>query len=219
MTKTRILIAAILLIASSSTVSAVVQPKLGIKAGMAVANQQWEYNNILGHLDRNHSLGFAAGVFADLSPTSMLGIRPELLYVQKGSSVKVHYATYTGHNTDTETLADRVDYMSLSLDVKLAVGHGPLGYYAFCGPRLDVKLSTRTDVPGEDIQGILDSYNSTVTGLTFGLGLQRALGKLGPVMIEARYDYDFQEAARYVGSEATLVIDNKALMVLVGLTF
>jgi hypothetical protein len=219
MRKTRILLAAILLIATSSTVSAVVRPKLGIKAGMAVANQQWEYNNILGNLDRDHSLGFVAGVFADLSLTPILSLCPEVLYVQKGSQIKAHYATYTDIDAGTITFTDRIDYLSLLLNVKLKAGGGPLGMYVFGGPRIDVKLSTRTDLPGEDIQRILDSYNSTVTGLTVGLGLQRALGNLGPVMVEARYDYDFQEAARYVGSEATLVIDNKALMVLVGLTF
>jgi hypothetical protein len=63
------------------------------------------------------------------------------------------------------------------------------------------------------VKGIL----STVSGLTLGLGVDKAFGEFGPVLLEVRFDYDLNEAARYVGDEATLTIDNRSFSILVGL--
>jgi hypothetical protein len=217
MRKMSVLLAALLMVVAIQSASAGLRPNYGIKAGLVLADQDWEYDNILGSLERDCRTGFAAGVFIDFALVPNLGLRPEVLYVQKGSRVDVRHLRYDDIYGSTTTFTDRIDYLSFVLNVKLKTGNGPFGLYVFGGPRVDLKAGTSTDAPDANLEDILDSYKSTVNGLTFGLGLERALGGIGPVLLEARYDYDFGEAARHVGSEATLTIDNRSFAVLVGL--
>jgi len=219
MKKTYVLIAIILLLTTASNVLSGTRPRYGIKAGISLADQTWEYRNLLGKVDRDQRKGLACGVFADLSFTPLVQFRPEVLYVQKGSQIKVLRTSYTGIPTGASTFKDRIDYLSLVAAFKLQLSHGPLGFYLLGGPRLDVKLSATSDFPDPTMQLILDAYKLTVPGLTLGIGFQGATGLFGPMMLEARYDYNPGEAARFVSTENVLEINNKSFSILVGLLF
>lgn len=219
MKKYGIIILVTLLFLAAGTASAGARPKLGFKAGWSFADQDWEYSNILGKVDRAHRSGLAFGLFMDLPLTPVVQFRPEALYVQKGSQVEVVHMTEAGVPAGTLTFKDRIDYLSLVATVKFKKPAGPVGVYVLGGPRLDLKVSTSSDDESPAMEAVLDSYKSTVTGLTIGLGVERSFGAIGPVVVEARYDHDFSEAARHVGEEATLTIDNKGFLFLVGMAW
>jgi hypothetical protein len=212
-------LAVLVLFITGSTVLAGGSPRYGIKAGLVGANQNWEYSNSLGTVNRDHRTGMAVGLFLDLPWIQSFQFRPEALYVQKGSQIEVTNMTYVGVPEGTTTVKDRIDYLSLRATVRMKTSAGPLGLYFLGGPRLDLKVGASSDINSPEMQTILDAYKSSVAGLTVGLGLEGALGPKGSLFIEVCYDYDFGEAAKYVGDEATLTIDNKAVLVLVGVAF
>jgi hypothetical protein len=203
----------------SSSVSAAASLRYGIKAGLAGANQIWEYSNSLGTVNRDHRTGVVVGAFLNLPRIRSFQFRPEALYVQKGSQIGVTHMTYAGVPQGTTILKDRIDYLSLRATARVKTSAGPLGLYFLGGPRLDLKIGTSSDIDSPEMEAILDAYKSSVVGLTVGLGLERAMGAKGSLFVEVCYDFDFGEAAKYVGDEATLTIDNRAVLVMVGMAF
>jgi hypothetical protein len=219
MKKTKSFVVITLILVTTLAVTADARPRLGVKAGIAGADQTWEYSSALGTVNRNSRLGLAAGMFAELPIMSALQLIPEALYVQKGSQVEVAHMTYTGVPDGTETYKDRIDYLSLGITAKVKTSARSLGLYFLGGPRLDLKIGTSSDIDSPNMNAILDAYKSSVVGLAVGFGAEKDLGESKAVFIEFRYDYDFGEAAEYVGDEATLTIDNRAFLVLVGVAF
>jgi hypothetical protein len=202
--------AVVILLVIGSSVSAAVSLRFGIKAGLTGANQNWEYSNVLGTVNRNHRTGMAVGVFLDLPRIQGLQLRPEVLYVQKGSQIEVMHMTYAGVPQGAITLKDRIDYLSLRATARVKTSAGPLGLYFLGGPRLDLKIGTSSDIDSPEMETIFNAYKSSVAGVTLGLGLEGALGAKRSLFVEACYD---------VGDEATLTIDNRAVLVLVGMAF
>jgi hypothetical protein len=188
---------------------------LGIKLGLVSADQTWEHS-ILGEVNPDHRLGMAFGLFAKLPIASVLEIRPGALYVQKGSQMKVTGMPEVGLPVVTRVCKERIDYLSLEAIAKVKVTDKTSPLYLFGGPRLDFKVGASTELASDVI---LDAYHSTVAGLRFGVGAERTLGVRGSLFAEVCYDYDFGEAAKWVGEEVTLTIDNRAVLVLVGVAF
>ena len=207
----------LLVVVTAATAGA--RPAFGFKSGLVGADQTWEYSNILGTVGRDHRLGLAAGLFVNVPLAEHLQFVPEALYVQKGSQVEVTHMTYTGVPDGTETYKDRIDYLSLGAIVKLRTSAGSLGLYFLGGPRVDLKIGTSSALNSSDIDVILDAYKSSVAGFTAGLGIDGGLGANGLLFGEVCYQHDFSEAAKYVGEEATLTIDNRTILFLVGVTF
>lgn len=212
-------LAVFVLFIAGTTVLAGGSLRYGIKAGLAGANQNWEYSNSLGKVNRDHRTGIAVGAFLNLPWIKRFQLRPEALYVQKGSQITVTNMTYAGVPQGTITLKDRIDYLSLRATARVKTSAGPLGLYFLGGPRLDLKIGTSSDIDSPDMEAILDAYKSTAAGLTMGIGLEGAMGSKGSLFVEVCYDFDFGEAAKHVGNEATLTIDNRAVLVMVGMAF
>ncbi|MEW5796605.1 MAG: porin family protein [Candidatus Zixiibacteriota bacterium] len=210
----------ILAVTIATCASAGARPRLGIKAGMVWADQTWEYREILGAVERDTRTGLAFGPCVDVGLTPVFGLQAEALYVQKGNQLKVPiYDQSSPVPIGTRVFEDRITYLSLLASLKVQALGGPLGFYVLGGPRVDLKLGTDSDINDSDMDRILDSYQSTVAGATVGVGLQHAFGSFGPILLEARYDLDFSEAAKHVNDENTLTIDNKSFAILVGLVF
>lgn len=217
--KKTVVFAVVVLLVIGSSVSAAAGPRFGVKAGLVGANQNWEYTNILGTVNRNHRTGMVVGAFLDLPRIQGLLLRPEALYVQKGSQIDVMHVSYDGVPQGTVTLKDRIDYLSLRATARVKTSAGPLGFYFLGGPRLDFKIGTSSDIDSPEMETIFDAYKSSVAGVTVGLGLEGSLGPKGSLFVEACYDLDFGDAAKYVGDEATLTIDNRAVLFTVGMAF
>lgn len=215
MKKTGSMIMVALLLAAACAVDGDARTSLGVKLGLVSADQTCEYSDGR-ELHFDHRLGTAFGLFARLPVASALEIRPGMLYVQKGCQMKVARTHVNGLPLTTITLKDQVDYLSLEAIAKVRTPVKTFPVYIFGGPRLDFKIGASTQLASEVI---LDAYHSTLAGLRLGVGAERTLGVSGSLFAEVCYDYDFGEAAEYVGDEATLTIDNRAFLVLVGMAF
>ena len=191
------------------------QVQFGVKAGLSRAGQTWEYR--LGTREHDHRFGFAFGNFADIPLTPILALRLDALYVQKGSQVLVRTVGYPGVPSQYLMFKDRIDYLSLSLTGKANLLSGPVGIYLMGGPRLDIKVGGEFELT----HGLLSDslYNSTVTGLVLGGGVEIAVSPCRLVLMEFRYDHDLTDAGEYPTGGGDLIIKSNSFQILAGLRF
>lgn len=86
--KTRIIIAAIALLASSQTYAQMGKPSFGLRAGVNFQNLNGKDAND-DRLENSLKVGFNAGVTADIPVADELFIQPGVLYSTKGAKVDV----------------------------------------------------------------------------------------------------------------------------------
>ena len=213
-----VLVVVVFLISALSISVVAVTPKFGVKAGLSQASQTWEYSNSWGSVERDSRSGLAFGIFTDIPFTPIMALRLDALYVQKGSQITVMETTEAYPEGTGQYLAikDRIDYMSLSLTGKANVLKGPIGIYLMGGPRFDIKIGENFEYPSQFSDSL---YNSTVTGLVLGGGVETSIGPTASVLLEFRYDVDLTDAGEYSGIETDLAIKNKGFLILAGLRF
>lgn len=162
--------------------------QLGGKAGLALADQEFDYYTTVFDRNIEWRFGVAGGIFAQTRVLPYLGLRVEALYVQKGYKEDFTSTDETGGIIGTETFQTRLDVLSLNL---LGTGNLHTGTYAMIGPRLDIKLGTDSDIPeGAMPQELEDTYASTIAGLTIGAGQELSVTGLGTVFFEGQYYLD-----------------------------
>jgi Outer membrane protein beta-barrel domain/Tetratricopeptide repeat len=105
--------------------------------------------------------GFTAGGFVGYAASPWLGLRAELLFVQKGN-----------HQED---MTQSIDY----LEVPVLVEVSTRGFFAVAGPYLAVKVGASTQFD--------DVIPSTDAGLVIGAGYALPVGT-GALVFQARYD-------------------------------
>ena len=100
------------------TVSAAAQPSFGVKAGLALADQDFDYRDFNQDFDSRTGLQF--GVFAEFALNDYVRISPELRYVPVGVKFSVDTTGYEGPADDGEkTFKSRIDYISLPVTAKV----------------------------------------------------------------------------------------------------
>lgn len=196
------------------------RPAGGFKGGLSLADQTWTYTSDLGTVEKDTRSGLAFGAFMDIDVTPLLGIRPEILYVQKGNQVEVRVIDYAGNFEDWRTYKDRIDYFSVCLTGRFKPHlFSQLDLYFLAGPRMDIKVGSSSDMSEQEAEIILDSYKDVVPGATFGIGMERKVGPALTVLIEGRYDLDFGDAMVFNPSTHKLTIENSAILLLAGVRF
>ncbi|HEX3928213.1 MAG TPA: porin family protein [Gemmatimonadales bacterium] len=139
---------------------------LDIKAGYSYAtlsNKQPDWNN---------RSGFAGGLGFDLT-SSVLGLEPEVLYVQKG-------VTFTGAPTSS---APKLDYLEIPVLIKLTAPTPGIQPFGYVGPSVSFRLTcTFAD------SDCGSTVKSTDWGVLFGAGIKFA----GAISIEGRYTWGLQ---------------------------
>lgn len=194
---------------------------LGVKGGLSFASANNEYDPPVIDIDPEWRTGFAVGVYVDHTLLPFLSLRPEALYIQKGSKLSIEetteaYPLGTGRYIE---VFNRTNYLSLQLLARVkAPGAGP-SPYLLAGPRLDFKLSADSDDPNFPS----GDAKTAVLGGTLGGGFGIPVGPATTLMLEFQYFLDFGDAVDYTtmsGGETTnLTVTNKSCMVTVGLMF
>lgn len=194
---------------------------IGAKAGIALADQKFEYSGV--QFDREIGLrtGIGIGLFVDHPLAPRLGFRLEADYLQKGYKEEFTLTDEFGDIVGTDTYHARVDMLSLNL---LARASLPSGTYALAGPRIDIKLGESDDFPGGAIpQELEDKYKSTIAGLTFGLGQEFKLLQKGSVFLEAQYHLDlgklYDEPPDPDETFSLTSIENRSFAIFAGIRF
>lgn len=187
--------------------------KYGVKAGITLSDQTYDYSEAEVKLDvePGNRTGLALGFFVEKPLLKAFSVRGAAEYVQKGSELSALVVDGEGAVTGTQKLKDRVTYISLGALGKVNVPIGKMLPYVLFGPRLDFKASHDTEFASV----LSDDLKSTVVGLTFGIGQQFPVQSLGSLFIEAQYLHDLSNAYDKNG----ITVKNKCLTVMAGLTF
>ncbi len=153
----------------STTVSAQILPKFGVKAGANFAT----LNNID---DVEYKTGFIGGVFVDFSiPMTPVSIQPEILYAQYGTAIK-----------DSDVKLD-VNYLQIPVLIKFGFPTPVVNPNVYFGPYYGHKLSS--SIRNDDITL---NINSKVVDSDFGIVIGAGVN-VTKVRFDLRYTAGFTE--------------------------
>ncbi len=192
---------------------------LGAKVGFAFANQAYNYSEGDIKFDSDYRTGLAIGLFKDLALAPSLALRGEALYIQKGFKISALATDPEGNPLpQTRDYKYRMDYLSFSVMAKATL---PSGTYLIGGPRLDLKLGTADDdlIPDE----LEDKFESTVFGLSLGVGQELTFIPQFGLFIEGMYHLDLAKLYERTGTAsedgALESVKNKAFTLSAGIKF
>jgi hypothetical protein len=179
----------------------------GVKGGLSLATQDFDYSSGWS-FDVSYRSGLAAGVFVERGWGSGFGVLAEVLYVQKGMEFQVIVTDPDDPEaTGTRTVAERLDYVSLSVLLKKKVDFEGWDAYGAAGPRFDFML-------GYDAEGGFDSVYDDFSD--FDVGADVAIGAdIGRLLVEVRYSPTFTKSYQ----TDLLEVTNSGLEVLGGVRF
>src|SRR5664279_859187 len=174
----------LLFFAAIITVTASAQVKLGVKAGLSIADLT------LSQVPSGYSLSsktdFNAGVFAMVPLFTSCYLQPELMYSGQGAATSVLGSS------------GKLNYNYLNVPVLFKYQHIS-GLFAETGPQIGFLLSANEKAPG----GTLNATNATQSvdfSWAFGIGYQFSEFGLG---IDARYNLGLTNVPKYNNNNGT----------------
>ena len=171
----------------------------GIKAGLSIAQQDWD-QGIIGNVEIDNSYGINFGVFSEFFINSNNSLIIELNYVQKGAKSRSLFTNYysTVGNEEIKHWAIKLDYLNLSI---LAKGRYEsfISPYVFLGPKIDFEISR--SVENDDLTQYKD-FNKIRYGIKSGIGLEFKIQSLS-LFTEILYDFDLNLLYKTSGLEVS----------------
>lgn len=203
----RIIICVFFILFSFSCVQAQLVKSYGLKGGIVVANQDFNYTQGF-EADTKNRTGLDVGVFAEWLNHSYFSILTEVYYIQKGHADEDTRTDEFGNPASTIRHDNRLDYLSVPLLVKITLRTKHALPYLVIGPRFDYLLGYKSETSKE----LFDEIKNTGMGGTVGLGLE---SKSKPVkfLLEFRYSPDFTNAYK----TNLLKVKNNSFEILLGL--
>ena len=167
----KVLLAAILFIAASTTIQAQLV-KFGVKAGVNFANQTGDFSYDGDDFDKEGITSYHAGLVAEIKLMDRFAIQPELLYYTQGASYK---------NAVTE-FKNELGYLSIPVMAKFYLTDS---FSLEVGPQASFLLSEKDNVDFEDAE-------------TFEFGINAGLGfKITEnFFIQGRYGLGLTDATK-----------------------
>ena len=132
----------------------------GLIAGLNLATLSGDDKDMDG-ISPDSKMGFAAGGFLVFNFTDAVGIRPEVLYSQRG-------AKYESEGYEVKV---KLDYIEIPILLQYTVPmEGSVSPIILVGPTLGIKMSAEVETPDGDME--LDDYvKGTDFGIQFGAGV------------------------------------------------
>ena len=185
--------------------AAVAEPvAFGVKLGAVLSDQDYDYDDGTFAYNPRSSVGPVMGLFVAMAHTPFLSSRLDVLYIRKGSEIKVL-------EPSPAELKDEISYLSLSPQLKAAVPLGPGSPFVVAGPRLDIKLGGDSELNAVASNGL----ESTVWGMTVGCGYQIPIAGTRYMFVEIVYHGDFSDAYEFT----RLNVRNRAVVLTAGMSF
>jgi hypothetical protein len=206
---TRIIVSIGLILLFSSVADARVLEGYGVKTGVVIAEQDFDYAEDFG-FDTKNRAGLDVGVYLEWLDIPSFGLLTEAHYVQKGMVNENPRTDEFGHPMSPVRHSNRVDYLSIPILAKVTFRAGRVRPYVLLGPRIDFLLGYESRI----LKAIYDGFEGTNLGGTVGLGIERKTKRL-KVLLELRYSPDFTDAFEKDG----LKVKNNSFDILFGLGF
>ena len=204
----RIGIPVALVLAISSGAHAQTLQGYGVKAGVVIANQDFDYTFGFG-FDTNDRTGFDIGVYAEWFDLAFFSLLTEVHYIQKGMKHEERRITEFGE-LPPRKWDSRVDYLSFPVLAKITIQANRYSPYFMMGPRIDLFLGYNSDL----LEGLYDEFERVDIGGDFGIGVGDNGGPV-KVLLELRYSPDFSNAYE----TDLLKVKNNSFEILFGLGF
>jgi hypothetical protein len=155
--------------------------KLGIKAG---ANYSNVYDSQGDQFTADGKVGFVGGAFLEVPITDYMGVRPEVLYSQKGFKATGQYLLLPYTFTRTTDFIDIPLLLTLKPTTMFSLFAGP--QFSFLIKQKDVFASSLlTTQQQQDFSN--DNYRKNLMSLTAGFGIN-----MGPATLDLRANFDLQ---------------------------
>jgi hypothetical protein len=146
------------------------QSKVGIRAGVVIAKQDFQNSNSIG--DIKSKLGADIALVTDLNLGPFISLSPEIHWMQKGAKIDDLNGTL-GESART------FNYLEIPVLVKVKFG----GLFAMAGPSFGYLLDgSDKDMDGKKTDIDLDFYKRGEFGGLIGGGIG-----LGPIKVDVRY--------------------------------
>ncbi len=164
----------ILFLFSISSTSAQFIKNYGIKTGLVISHQDWNYSLSLGFkpsFEPDNKLGINIGVFAEFLTISNFSIISELNYIQKGVHEETPVSTLEHPEGTGETIDWKLNlyYLNISILAKEKYNLGVITPYFFLGPKLDYEIGKSAMYGSGSFFNDFDKYR---LGIKSGLGVE-----------------------------------------------
>ncbi|MEW6412903.1 MAG: porin family protein [Candidatus Zixiibacteriota bacterium] len=145
--------------------------ELGFKAGLNLAN-------LTGDVENNKAMmTFGGGAFAKFMVAPQIFIKPEVVYMMKGTK------------GDSDDFDEKMKFNYIEIPVLLGYQfptQGSVSPSLFVGPAVGILMSAKYELEGVEVD-IKDFTKSTDFGLVLGGGVDFGLGTSGKLAFDARY--------------------------------
>jgi hypothetical protein len=155
--------------------------KVGIKAGTNYSNV---YDSQGEEFTADGKFSFVGGAFLEIPITDYIGVRPEVMYSQKGFKANGRYLLCPYTFTRTTDNLDIPILLTIKPHEMITVFAGP--QFSFLMKQKDVFNSTLLTTEGQQ-QFSNDNYRKNLMSLTAGFGIN-----MGPVILDLRANFDLQ---------------------------
>lgn len=185
----------------------------GIKAGLSLSDQSYEYDITGFEVSRLNQYGISAGIFLSHKVSFLPELRFEVDYVPKGSSIKILKTSEQSPDIyEIIKIQDRIHYISINvLALPALLNSWTIAPYLIIGPRIDILAGSTSDIPSL----VLDDLRSTVLGATIGAGINLQLKSSASLLIEIIYNPDFS----YAYEKGVLTVKNNSFQLMTGISF
>jgi hypothetical protein len=200
-------IAVALVLAISSGAHAQTLRGYGAKAGVVIANQDFDYTFGFD-FDTKNRAGLDVAVYLEWLDIPFFSVLTEAHYIQKGMVNENPRTDEFGHPMSPLEHGNRVDYVSIPILAKVTFGTGPFRPYFVLGPRIDLFLGYESRI----LKHVYDEFTDTNLGGTVGMGVERKTNRL-KMLLELRYSPDFTDAFE----KDVLKVKNNSFEILFGL--
>lgn len=165
----------------------------GVKAGINSSDASIKYQNSDFEVKTQKRAGFDAAFFFEWGKSPVLSVITQAEYVQRGFIQEQDEGSPVPKGILRSSA--RLDYVSVPVMIKLQLPSLMSGPYVVFGPRADFLVNRAGGrFTGGDLKSALhEVFEDRAFGGTVGLGFDtEKLARL-PLLVEARYDFDFTE--------------------------
>ncbi len=192
---------------------------IGIKSGLTLSKQIWNYVTIDNKIIKDNKQGFCLYLSSEFIDNKYFSLLVDAGFAQKGASEQfdVKSASAGRYANSALTLSSTFNYVTVSPLVKMRLERMSLIPYAIAGPRFDIMLNYVSDA---DFSSLENSMNKITLGLVYGGGLEFRNKHIG-FMVEAQQQID---ATKFINQPNTnntseLNVRNQALILQAGIRY
>jgi hypothetical protein len=161
---------------------------VGIKAGVSISNQTWQYRSFGQTEKYEYKAGIYSVLTAELFKGKFLSLSSDLGFVQKGMKQHILLTSpeFPEGNGEYYILKTTINYITFSPILKGFYSFKRLTPYGLIGPRIDYRVSYEPHINSE----IYNESNKLILGLTYGLGAEYKIDRFG-ILLECLGHPDF----------------------------